>query len=458
MRGMRIQGVLGMSALWLLGVLGMSALAPGARLVASDVTGVGKVVKIQNGSDTLLVFDGEPHLRVSLRVGQTDWYRTDGTLIQNNTDEIYPQSGEGVRVTIDGKDQIYYVFDYNDYRPSLTGVTVIPYCTRTDVTIEGTVPPMQYTTPTGQTKTYGRLCSIAYTTLAWDGEQWSDSVAVAESQSLHVGTTQLPVFYAPTQFVVRYEALADSLGVEPDSVLSEMVEPIAVSAHPTSQTTVRGQAGERSNEVDRPTDAGTLRGSAPLEIEFRANGTPTAEYYDWRVYRSSDLVVSRTDPQHRYTFMEPGNYRVVCRVSGNRCPCQDGTDPDCAQDSTVFEVAVSESQLLVPNVFTPNGDGQNDEFRVQYRSLREFHCWVYNRWGKLVYEWTDPSKGWDGMIGGRQAAEGAYYYVIRALGTDAPEHASYGTKASYNNKVKSSDESVIGVYRLSGDINLIRGK
>jgi gliding motility-associated-like protein len=122
-------------------------------------------------------------------------------------------------------------------------------------------------------------------------------------------------------------------------------------------------------------------------------------------------------------------------------------------------VNISESYLAVPNVFTPDGNNQNDEFRVSYRSLREFHIWVYNRWGKLVYESTDPAKGWDGTINGRQAAEGAYFYVIRALGTDAAKDAGYiSLKASYKRKKAAGDESVIGVYQLSGDINLLRKK
>ena len=118
---------------------------------------------------------------------------------------------------------------------------------------------------------------------------------------------------------------------------------------------------------------------------------------------------------------------------------------------------ISVSDLQVPNVFTPNGDGLNDEFRVQYRSLAEFHCWVYNRWGKLVYEWTDPAKGWDGTINGSPAAEGAYFYVIRARGTDADPKQGYTTKAAYRRAQLNSDK-MVGIYQLSGDINLIRGK
>jgi len=88
---------------------------------------------------------------------------------------------------------------------------------------------------------------------------------------------------------------------------------------------------------------------------------------------------------------------------------------------------------LVPNVFTPNGDGQNDEFRVAYKSIITFQAWVYNRWGRKVFSWSDPQKGWDGNINGKKATTGPYFYVIKATGSD-------GVK-----------------YLKKGDINLLRG-
>ena len=121
-------------------------------------------------------------------------------------------------------------------------------------------------------------------------------------------------------------------------------------------------------------------------------------------------------------------------------------------------VGDSSTVFLIPNAISPNGDGMNDEFRVLYRSLREYHIWVYNRWGKLVYESTDPAKGWDGNINGRPAAEGAYYYVIRAIGTDAAKNAGYHSRQAYEKGKLNADEAYTGVYQLSGDINLLRGK
>ena len=188
--------------------------------------------------------------------------------------------------------------------------------------------------------------------------------------------------------------------------------------------------------------------SGALEVAFFSNPTPAVRFFRWTIYKANEIIATRNDQDIRYTFSEPGSYRVICAVNNEFCEV----------DSMEMKVNISESYLRVPNVFTPDGNGKNDEFRVSYRSLREFHCWVYNRWGKLVYQWTDPAKGWDGTINGRPAAEGAYFYVIRALGTDAAKDAGYTSKISYNKKKKMADESIIGVYQLSGDINLLRRK
>ena len=303
------------------------------------------------------------------------------------------------------------------------------------------------------TSVYARACSIDYNALAWNTEAWVDSAANVTTTLKP--TILLPALYGPTPITLSYDSeIRDALGLPPASVTVNLpLEDVkAVKMELVALATARENDPAGNNEMDRPTDQHLSPGksySGAVEVAFYSNPTPVARFYHWSIYKASELIAQRHDISIRYDFSEPGSYRVVGQVNNEYC----------TSDSVETVINISESYLRVPNVFTPNGDGHNDEFRVAYRSLREFHCWVYNRWGKLVYQWSDPDKGWDGMIGGRPAAEGAYFYVIRAMGTDAAKNASYvGLKTVYQKRKTNSDASVIGVYQLSGDINLIRGK
>lgn len=410
-------------------------------------------VLVENQGDTIYVFAAGIDMRHP--AGNTDWYKVDGTLYQSNTDEIYPDDG-GYYTLQDGEKEYFYVFSYANYRAN-TGdwnLSVEPKCESTILTLSGTLPPaITYTIPDGRTRTLERRCTISYTDLAWsEGNMaWQDSAAT-DTYLFPQTTYVLPAIYKATDISLTVDDLAQSLGLPTDSVFTSLNDPIAVKWHVTSRTEVRGKQGELSNELERPTDESTLSGSAQLRIQFYSNPTPAATFFLWHVYQGTQLIFTRNDENLFEVFSEPAAYRVISTVSGNVCPCE-----TCTHDSTEVTVNISVSDLQVPNVFTPNGDGLNDEFRVQYRSIIEFHCWVYNRWGRLVYEWTDPAKGWDGTINGNPAPEGAYFYVIRARGTDANPKQGYKTKAAYRRSQLKSDD-MVGIYQLSGDINLIRGK
>ena len=435
---MSIRRTIGISILLLLAVVSH----------ASIIECVGTATQVVNGNDTLFIFKDEIHLRST--IGNVTWYDADGKPVASGTDEIYPDEG-GYYVS-DGITQStpVYVFLYAD--PTSMELSVAADCGGTTLTLKGDTKPLTYTRLDGTQGSYARACSINYNALAWNTEEWIDSAATEASTLRPVFI--LPALYGPTPIKLCYDqTVREALGM--DSACLEIDVPIdsikAVKMQLMSLATTRGKEGEKSNERNRPTSQELIASSeysGPLEVAFYSNPTPAAQFYKWSIYHSTELIVTRNDKDIRYTFSEPGSYRVVCSVN----------NATCASDSMEVTVAVAESYLAVPNVFTPNGDGKNDEFRVAYRSLRDFHIWVYNRWGKLVYESTDPAKGWDGNINGRPAAEGAYFYVVRAMGTDAAKNASFMMKASYNKKKLNADESVLGIYQMSGDINLLRGK
>ncbi len=85
----------------------------------------------------------------------------------------------------------------------------------------------------------------------------------------------------------------------------------------------------------------------------------------------------------------------------------------CQGDDTVTVTVVNQAAFVVPNAFTPNGDGINDVFRpytIGYKSLNYFR--VYNRWGEEVYYTTNLEVGWNGTYNKKQADIGTYYWHI----------------------------------------------
>lgn len=73
----------------------------------------------------------------------------------------------------------------------------------------------------------------------------------------------------------------------------------------------------------------------------------------------------------------------------------------------------SNSQPLIPNVFTPNGDGINDFIEVPGDGIRVFEFSVFTRTGTRVYLSNSPRIFWDGTnSSGMELKEGVYYYVL----------------------------------------------
>ena len=77
------------------------------------------------------------------------------------------------------------------------------------------------------------------------------------------------------------------------------------------------------------------------------------------------------------------------------------------------------SKLSFPNAFSPNGDGKNDKFMAkECENIAEFHAYIFNRWGQKLFDWTDPTDGWDGTHNGNPVKEGVYFILCKAKGTD----------------------------------------
>lgn len=161
-------------------------------------------------------------------------------------------------------------------------------------------------------------------------------------------------------------------------------------------------------------------GEAPLEVTFSPkdveNGGNSSDIsYLWEAYERTNPTIGFSSIEDIFVFERPGDYITWMTASYDQCTYRfDVVDKMVRVDSSLVEI---------PNVFTPNEDGLNDYFQVKSLSLKSFNGRIFNRWGKLVFEWTDwknQDSGWNGRNQGTggESPSGTYYYVITATGWD----------------------------------------
>ena len=93
------------------------------------------------------------------------------------------------------------------------------------------------------------------------------------------------------------------------------------------------------------------------------------------------------------------------------------TTIDGCQNSTTLSIeVVSESIILVPSGFSPNGDGMNDELKLTTFNITELlEFKIFNRWGQLIFETTDLNEAWDGQFLDTDQEMGTYVYLVSAV-------------------------------------------
>jgi gliding motility-associated-like protein len=155
------------------------------------------------------------------------------------------------------------------------------------------------------------------------------------------------------------------------------------------------------------------KGEAPLPVSFTDKSIRATKYY-WE-FGDDSVSTLKDPPQH--TYYRPGEYSVKLTIE---------SDQLCVDSLRFEKIVVEPSELQIPNVFTPDGDGLNDYFIVESKSLKKISVDIFSRSGLKVYSFSGEGQqladwtGWDGTVNNSssKAAPGIYYYIIRALGWD----------------------------------------
>jgi gliding motility-associated-like protein len=169
-------------------------------------------------------------------------------------------------------------------------------------------------------------------------------------------------------------------------------------------------------------DQGSL--DAMLTVRF-VNQSLNGASYEWVYLDTAGVVEGETtydlETITEFTYEEADRYYYPYMISTSEENCTDTFRLEGG-------IRVVPSQLAIPNVFSPNGDGLNDYFVFKHQSLKTCKVTIVDRSGKVVYKRKIEDiyswDGWDGNMhnSNRKAPEGQYYFVVEATGYDGLEY------------------------------------
>lgn len=386
-------------------------------------TGLDKIYVVYDTNGVGMTFDSS----TGERPNWESFYYHDGDLVIEpasnvrwngmtiSMDQVIPNIGYKIQ---EGNNHPFYfwVVNYADYYLELNDmfITNENSCSLLTFNIDGRGDAIPYYTIHGHRQVLDREIKLSYNTLEWDDStHWQEKPVIETFESLENGISIDPPL-CNTEFMLSGDCFLETWG-------------IGVALEGTYFYTKAVGCGtsavqeDRGNNNEKGIESG-LGGSAPVHIVFTGYPTDAVVYRVWEMATDQDfedIILQYNQDEVDYVFNEAGTYYMRYRVAN-----ADGT---CESYGETYTVTVSESELVCPNVFSPGStEGVNDVWKVSYKSLVEFHCWIFNRWGNLVCEFTDPGSGWDGTYRGRLVDTGVYYYVVTALGSDGVKYKKRG--------------------------------
>jgi len=156
-------------------------------------------------------------------------------------------------------------------------------------------------------------------------------------------------------------------------------------------------------------------GDVPLAVTFTNTSTGALNY----IWAFGDQATTfTTSVNANFTYTAAGSYTAtLVAINGS-----------CTDTARIVILAETPTIIVIPNIFSPNGDGINDGFFIKNTGLISLNCDIYNRWGQLLHTLTAPDQIWDGVTpNGDKAPEGTYMYIFQATGIDGKDYKQQGT-------------------------------
>ncbi len=349
------------------------------------------------------------------------------------------KSGNVSSITLTGEDmgyiveegtsqKCYWIVNYANHTCELRDLSIATEqdCMSATLLFSGKADKIGYYTINGVPRTLSRGLTLEYSTLTFNSDRnLFEQVIITDELEFLSNELHVTAPLCQTDFLLTGDRFQREWG-RSKTISSPTLEPKAIEAF----TTVTQSSRSVDNELNDSGNGSSTSygGSAPVEITFSASVTDAAIYHEWQFasdpqFDIIDMRVNSTECTRVFTEYGTIYARFVAGDNSGLC---DWT-------SETYVIYIGESKLECPNAFSPgSSEGCNDEWKVSYKSIIDFDCHIFNRWGVEVAHLTDPSQGWDGHHNGKLVKSGVFYYVIQAEGADGKK------------------------YNLSGDINIIR--
>ena len=121
-------------------------------------------------------------------------------------------------------------------------------------------------------------------------------------------------------------------------------------------------------------------------------------------FGETDAHVDLLNDKLEYIYDNIGEFDIT-QVVFNELGCSDTLVQTICVENVV--------QVFVPNIFSPNDDGENDFFSVFSLGISDFSLQIYDRWGNQVFTSNDINKSWNGRYSGEKATSGVYVAVLK---------------------------------------------
>ena len=250
-------------------------------------------------------------------------------------------------------------------------------------------------------------------TIQEDACTLSDTVRIAVISKVDIAANDIEIC-ADEFAIVDIQGLTDNLTFTPIDGLT-IGNPIIVQPNQTTTYTVVGDYSTCESDtttftvtVNPVPDIGLYPNMVVLQNSTNPilMASPNANYsYTW----TPDSLLSCADCHNPFLTVGPNFDSLTIYVDIL-------SDDGCSLTDSITAVAsqVCGQLVVLPDAFTPNGDGVNDVLQVRSTGATSIEIFqIYNRWGQKLFETTDIDDAWDGTYQGQPVQAGTYFYIIK---------------------------------------------